>query len=65
MDPVWEAFVEQIVPVGPVLERFTRPEYDEMPMIEPTLMPILGGRPLLYTGESRMIYGEGGKSRHG
>jgi AAA domain len=36
---------------------------DEEPEIEPEICPVEGGRPLLYDGESHMIYGEGGKGK--
>lgn len=36
---------------------------DETPMVEPTLMPVDGGLPLLYAGESHMVYGQGGEGK--
>lgn len=36
---------------------------DEVPLVVPTLLPVTGGLPLLYAGESHMLYGEGGKGK--
>lgn len=36
---------------------------DESPPARPTLLRVRGGLPLLYPGESHMLYGEGGKGK--
>lgn len=36
---------------------------DETPLVEPVYLPVEGSRPLLYAGESHMVYGEGGSGK--
>lgn len=50
-----------IVATGPV---FMSDDWDvEDERIEPTLLPVTGGLPLLYPGESHLLYGDGGSGK--
>lgn len=66
--PLFLAAADKERPAGPVEvmggPRFLSDLWDEdLPEVVPTLLPVMGGKPLLYKGESHSVYGEGGSGK--